>query len=279
MFEDVDESVKTKPKARRAKSKKKSTSEYSTSLDLPSNFKPYSFDELLIRPLSIKEVKAMQPILKGKVSGANLANALQGVCSIRLDQLTYGDFWFVLAWLRINTFENAPFTIKWTCPKCHQSNLTKFQLDNLTIIELPTDYKEPASITLPNGETLPMRLQRVEDQDTVEHYIKTMSGIDVVTNADLYIPSIAVSIANGKSLHEKIEMISNTDVYSAEDLSILVEFQNVFAHGLPRYLEDTCGGDDGCGFSTNHLRLDFRVHDTIPSNEYRGYIRNNIHFG
>lgn len=280
MFQDVisEESSKVKPQ-RRAKSKKLSGSEYTESLQLPSGFKPYSFNELLVRPLKIKEVKAIQPILNNSVSGITLATALQDVASVRLDQLTYGDFWYVLAWLRINTFENAPFMIKWPCPKCNQANKKALVLSELDIVELPEEYKEPARITLPNSEVLSLRLQRVEDQTIVENYVKTVFNKDSATEEDLYVPSIAITIANGKSLHDNIQMISESEKYTAEDLQILADFQNVFGHGMPRYISDKCGGTDGCGFSVERIRLYFRVYDTIPSNQYRGYIRNNIQFG
>lgn len=277
MFADVDESA---PQIVAAES---STPEmkggFTDKLELPSGFRPYGFKELYIRAMTVDEVKRMQPILKGSATGLRLADALAGCTNVRLDSLTYGDFWFVLAWLRINTFENAPFSMKWSCPECHSTNSTKLVLSELQIVELPQEYKEPATITLPNGEELPLRLQRVSDQDKVEAYAKVILNTDSPTPEELYIPSLAITIANGMDLHSNVEMLSEKGKYSAEDLTILSEFQDVYAHGLPRHISAKCGGAGGCDFSVNRLRLEFRIHDTIPANEYRRYIGNNIRFG
>jgi len=277
-FTEVDEKLAPKTKQKRPRTKKKEVDEFSCKLDLPSGFSPYDFKELYVRPLTVLEVKKLQPIINGKATGISLANAISGAASMRLDQLTFGDFWFVSAWLRLNTFPNAPFGMKWTCPKCGRANVTNLDLASLDIVELAEEYKEPATVTLPNGEKVPLRLNRVEHQDLVEDFAKALHKTDSPTEEEMFIPSLAITVANGQSLFSNVELLSS-DKYTPEDLNIIASFQDTFSHGLPRYTSATCGGEGGCDSNVNRLRLDFRIHDIVPVNGYRGYLRDNIQFG
>lgn len=259
--------------------KKSNNSDYIASLELPSGFKPYKFKELLIRPLNIDEVKKLQPMLRGIVNSISLADVLEKVSSVRLDKLTYGDFWFVMAWLRINTFKNAPYLIQWDCPSCGKSNERALDLSELDVVELPENYKEPAYLTLSNGEEVPLRLHRVEDEVKIKEYVQNMKNTKTVSEEDSFIPELAISIDNGKTLFNNVEFLEGADI-TPDDLVMIEDFQKTFAHGLPKYITGNCAEEvGGCGYKSNRLHLRFRIHETIPSSEYGRFIRNNVRFG
>ena len=245
------------------------------SIDLPSGFAPYTFKEFWVRPMDVDEVTNLQPVIaSADVDVLGIANVLQDATSVRLDKLTHGDFWFVCAWLRLNSFPNAPFQIPWTCLKCNHKNKENLRLDELEMVDLDEDYKEPANLTLPSGIEIPLRLHRVEDEQIVLGYVKALAGRRAIKKEELIIPSRAISIMNGQTLTANIELIKTLD---PEDVTILGHFQTQFAHGLPRSIKVACKEEE-CEF-TDQLLLNFRISDIIPKNGYRPYIRDHIRFG
>jgi hypothetical protein len=75
---------------------------------LPSRFIPYSsrylsdkcFDKLLIRPISINELKLISLAVTTK-DIRNLVRAVGLVISQPVEYLTVGDFFYVMMWLRV----------------------------------------------------------------------------------------------------------------------------------------------------------------------------------
>lgn len=267
------------PKPVEAVSTEVKTDEFIDSVTLPSKFKPYSnCTGLKIRPFSTEEVEKLIPIIEGS-SGLKIVDVIRPTMS-PLDpaDLTLGDFWFVLAWLRINTFKSAPVMVPWQCPKCNASNNAVYDITKLKIHELPDKYKEPATLTLPSGKKIPLRLYRGKDEDVVDDYLKVMTGKDQSTPEEKVIPMLAITITNGKSLDANINMLRDKKQFSAEDLAVIRAFQSNFQHGLPSKFSDTCANKE-CGFVNDQIHFRFQVDFLIPSDQYSGYIGNAVQFG
>jgi hypothetical protein len=81
---------------------------------LPSGFVPYDFDDLLIRPFTIRELRLVSRAAQtGQYT--NLLRAVDQCTDIDAYQLTIGDFYYVLLWLRVNSYPKTPLLVNWHC--------------------------------------------------------------------------------------------------------------------------------------------------------------------
>jgi len=90
--------------------------------NLPSNFYPYTFKELYIRPFTVQELRL--------ISKAAVLNEMQHVvravdlCITQdANDLTIGDFYYVLMWLKIHSTPKSPYVVEWHCPELVYRNI------------------------------------------------------------------------------------------------------------------------------------------------------------
>ena len=249
-------------------------------IDLPSKFLPYNEKELRIRPFKIGEVKKLNPVLN-KVSSLSIIDVVENVISpIDPKDLVLGDFWFIMAWLRVNTFKSVPITIQWICPVCKHTNSLIIDLTKLKVHELDSNYKEPVYTSLPSGKEIPLRLSRVGDELRVNKFLRTILNKEDISEEESFIPNLAITIDNGKSLDTNIKYLEALAEQNIEDLMVIQQFQQEFMCGLPSTLKDTCKGKGGkCGYESDRVRFDFHFKDLIPTGQYSGHLRNAVRFG
>lgn len=90
--------------------------------DLPTGFYYYPESRpLYIRPFSIAELFIIN---RGQTTGNidYIIRAVDLVCNVDAAKLTDGDFEFVLAWLRLNSFPSAPLQVSWECKQVNLVN-------------------------------------------------------------------------------------------------------------------------------------------------------------
>ena len=83
--------------------------------NLPSNFYPYPGEtKMYIRPFTIKELKLVSKaaILKDM---SHLIRAVDLVTTMDAGNLSVGDFYYVLMWLRIHSMPKTPYVVEWHC--------------------------------------------------------------------------------------------------------------------------------------------------------------------
>lgn len=82
--------------------------------DLPTGFRLYSFKELLARPFTLNELYIISAANRVE-SIRHVLRAVDIVTSCDINQLTDGDFAYVLAWLRKNSYPESPTNAIWNC--------------------------------------------------------------------------------------------------------------------------------------------------------------------
>lgn len=95
--------------------------------NLPSNFFPYpSFKNLLIRPLSVGELRFISKAASLD-DHSHMLRAVDLCISEPAAELSIGDYYYVLAWLRLHSMPKAPSIVNWTCTsKVYKSKETGF---------------------------------------------------------------------------------------------------------------------------------------------------------
>lgn len=83
--------------------------------NLPSNFYPYGFTKLHIRPFTVAELKLVS---KSAILDdySYMLKAVDMVITEELATITIGDFYYILMWLLIHSTPKTPHTIDWHCP-------------------------------------------------------------------------------------------------------------------------------------------------------------------
>jgi hypothetical protein len=246
------------------------------SITLPSKFKPYKEDECIIRPLKTGEVRKVEALVAGR-SELSIVDIVKDAVKLDVNKLTLGDFWYILSWLRINTYKNYPFLIEWACPNSHKNTLN-IEFSKLKIGELPDEFEEPIQLKISDTVTLPMRLPRVGDEKIVANYLKKTSIKSAPTPEDEEQASQAIQIDNGRSLYENIELLKTIeDSPDGPEAIMKIEALNIeFQHGLPRFLEDTC---KECEYHADDIHFSFRFTDLAPSRTVSKNIRSSVSFG
>ena len=251
-------------------------SKYTVSLELPSKFLPYNFNELWIRPYKIGEVKKIRATLSNEAKSHEITEIISDCMSINPKELTLGDFWYVLAWLRLNSFENTPLTVTWNCSSCSVEQDKIINLSELKIVELPDEYKEPATVTLPNGKKIPLGMYREGYEHDVKNYCKNLLGKADYPQTEEIVPDMAITILNDNTLSQNVKWLNDPEEFTPDDLRYIEAFQNEFSHGLPKIITAEC---KECEYVNKHIRLAFLIYNIIPINRSPADFRNAVEFG
>ena len=249
-------------------------------IQLPSHCQPYDFNELRARPLSTAEVKRIRISIDSQ-NYKGMYDTIGQCLSVHPKVLTLGDFWYVAAWLRINTYPSIPHRLDWECSKCGSANSKSLDLHGLQSHELSDEYREPAYINVPSGRKVQVRLYRLEDElevrDFVQEHYKGKSSAATRWMLDI-VQTISME---GKSLQDKLDYVN--EHLSPDDITYIDHFQSLFTHGLPDEVEVKCTEyredyEEVCG-TVEQIPLRFRLLDLLPSIQHTRHIRDAVVFG
>ncbi len=105
--------------------------------NLPSNFYAYEFKELWARPMTVSELMLISKAYSlGDMS--YVVRAVDRCITQTADDLTIGDFYFILMWMKIHSTPKAPYVIEWHCKGKVWKNL-----ETLDLILNDETYREP----------------------------------------------------------------------------------------------------------------------------------------
>jgi hypothetical protein len=94
-----------------------SSNKYSDIGGLPSDFIAYpelTRKKLYIRPFTIAELKLISKSIVTK-DVKHVIRAVDLVIDMPADRLTIGDFYYILMWLRLNSYPKSPLAVQWEC--------------------------------------------------------------------------------------------------------------------------------------------------------------------
>lgn len=128
--------------------------------NLPSNFYPYNFGSLYIRPFNTKHLKLLSMAVVQKDIAYQI-RAVDLAITQDVNELSIGDYFYILEWLKMYSTPKAPVVVTWSCP--HQRLIhkeTKEYISNApdslraaAVTANPDDYDlEPCSTS--NSEIL-----------------------------------------------------------------------------------------------------------------------------
>lgn len=93
--------------------------------------------QMFIRPLELADFKLLSQAIELK-RYAYLMRAVNNVISYPVEWLTIGDFYYVLAWLRIYSMPKRPYTFEWRCDMPYYRHKQTREPLNYAMDEWPT---------------------------------------------------------------------------------------------------------------------------------------------
>lgn len=220
---------------------------------LPSNYLYYTWSGLRIRPYVVNDLITMAKfhrMAKTDKIGAMevLISLVDSTISEDVNELTLGDFEYLLYWLRLNSYTKTPLTVTWTCPACRDRLLSKMR---------KTDPKAELSAKQEAELRQVQRLMKtdIEIQELTTKY-DLPEGFGIARMAD-YLPYLKVVEDNpdaeevaraamylsGGTYEERMDRLLNSmeDFEVARGLNILLS-----SHGATNRAVVVCGKGE-CG--------------------------------
>lgn len=186
-------------------------------IELPSHFLPYEHNDLLIRPLNIKDIGTLY---KATQSGSFsilvdvIGNCIKSNLDVR--DLTMGDFRYLMYWLRLNSYNSSPFEFPWVS-RYGNKNIHVVKQSNLDIIEIKmseTEYEEYTS-------SYDIRIPTIRDTEI------TMG--DDVSDEDEFLLMRAQYLREGKTPQEKVDLLQTMGI---DVLEAIRQFNEKTTHGI-----------------------------------------------
>jgi hypothetical protein len=225
--------------------------------NLPSNFYPYPGEtKMYIRPFTIKELKLVSKaaLLKDM---SHLIRAVDLVTTMDAGNLTVGDFFYVLMWLRIHSMPKTPYVVEWHCKEpilVHKTDGSRIYNDHT--FQVPKDEAnwKVDHCTAHNSEIVHMTNVEIVmlDEDNysgipqngiVEYDFPRARNIQEVQEAlndpelKLIVPA-AQWIKEGDTLAEKIAVLEReNDIQALDDAAVINE---TILHGISESTTLTC---------------------------------------
>lgn len=176
--------------------------------DLPTGFGPYrqhGFSKLYARPFVVRELSLLYAGSQS-VSGTGLSHIVRAVdmaISCDASVLTDGDFEYVMAWLRLNSYPKAPSLVTWTCKKVNIVNIKDraFQPDP-SLFLLDDDRLRVRGMKHEVCDTENNEI--VHNSDTIIHTLD--DGDIVVAYDDLDFPRVATLVELSELVEEHPEL-------------------------------------------------------------------------
>lgn len=197
--------------------------------DLPSNCFFYNFsDKLRIRQLQLADVERLI-VAATQDNEFLVADTVARCISWPVKDLTLGDYYFLLYWLRLNSYPKSPLVITWHCPACMARAKTNRGLDYDHIFDEKESmpFKRVSRVDNNGPTIIPILEQDVIDMPSEVSIPRIHHWIDYVewqkkTNPD-----------EGRALSAKYALYLQGDTF-AERLNRLVTSKSLELYELAR---------------------------------------------
>lgn len=250
----------------------KSETEPVYTVKLPSLGRLYGgIKEVEVTLFTLNDVKRLIEISKGTKS-----DSLEKLVSSKLinfsSSLSRSDYFFILYWLRVNSFKNYPIKVDYQCIKCEKVNTDQpVSGSNIDTKDIDPDYCEPVELDLPNAGKVQVRLLNLNDEKEISSVLSIIHK-DKVTPGDEWLCTLAAMIVNNQPLFSRYEKVRKD--FTSEDILTLDMFQDEFNYGVKNALKMTC---PGCQ-EVNQVNFRLSMSVLVPSMGYGGSVRSRVRF-
>lgn len=250
-------------------------------IDLPSKGQLYDGKSTLeISFLTTKDIKRLYDIQKGTRTDTIEKLIGSKILDFDVNKLTMSDFWYVVYWIRINSFDKYPLEVNWVCKNyvskdgdrvpCDTSQSSVISGSSLQIQEIDKDYKEPAILNLEGRDPINLKLVKIGDYVLAEK-LKEAQFKGKMSESDSWFLDKALLIDNGESLYSNFLMISK---FTPEEIFLLDSFEKEYNYGISNTVKVVCKSCQEVSF----IPFQLTISEFFPSMQHSGRIRDAIRF-
>lgn len=227
--------------------------------DLPSKYFFYPPNtKLSAKPMSVADVKSLS-----NMSDVNYDTIINGVLSrnvtgININQLLRADKYYLVFFLRANTFKNSGYEIAYHCNFCNKDTAYNFTVDILEIAYAKQNVK--MDIDLPESkEHLQLRYKTIDDENKYNEFKKI--NAKTIKDFDEDILDIACDVVSINdevlSLSKRYDHVINMN---PTDYAYLISYLDSISFGVKENVNAVC---NNCKEVTP-LGVSFRPEFFIP---------------
>lgn len=244
-------------------------------LHLPgAAFYPFG-DTTLIRPLNIANIKQLSLAIYNNDIGL-LERTVADCVNFDVTELYISDWWYLLWWLRLNSYKNFPMQISYTCPHCETTHTHTITTDTLQYEDIHEGFDPRHSrVRLDNYENeVRIRPPKVGDETRVRNLLKQkMVNIDSKNGQSALecMRTLAVLETETMSLDD-IYIAYRNDKFTPDDLLTIEAFVDIASYGVKNEFKLTCAT---CKEEVP-VAVDIRPLDFFPANPAATSIRERI---
>ncbi len=243
---------------------------------LPSRCIPYSFNEIEMEPFRIAQIMQLsRAVALDSIQPA--IEAMDSVLNVDVNELTDGDFYYLLAYQRLNAYSNSPLLAQWECGGTvfqEQDGLkrtfTSEQLralvdeydnaseedrehltnpDDLTVTSIPCKHQNRVEIKLDHLTTVFLEQEKLPDGLDFPR-ISTLVDTQVRSKdpAEERVAHAARWIQPGNTLEEKIDILHNQPTLALFEKAL--QANATVVHGVSQIIVLPC---EHCGQMSEHI--------------------------
>lgn len=234
--------------------------------DLPSNYRFYDPEvEILARPMTVSEVKLLASMNEENADYIISDVISRTVKGIDVSDILRADKYYILFWLRANTYKSAGYEIDFRCPHCGKDSHYDFTVSVFDVTYVKEDTKDFNEVTLPeSGTKIVLKFLRMKDEKRMKDFLSMSEKGGRVYDRDLLELAASIDSINGnkKSIRENYEFV---DALSPVDFSFIVSYLDSTVFGISNQVQATCGH---CR-EVSPVAIRFREEFFIPKFKFR----------
>lgn len=241
-----------------------------TNLDNASNVKlpgqAFYPQEVYAKPFNVLQIKSINNIIANNDSN-RLINLVGECINYDIKELYQDDFWYLLHWLRIQSYMNFPHIIPWQCPDCDHRNNSVLTNENLTYNEIPEDYKDgEMKIILDNfPDGLYIRPQKVKDDIICQNFMKKkMIKEDDLARSSIIMDLLLLTNPKNDLNLEQLYNMFVSNKFTTDDFATIQVFRDTYTWGvtdIAKFKCDKCGEEVDVEYSFSLLTFLSKNHD------------------
>lgn len=145
--------------------------------DLPSNYKLYPDGTKIIgRPLKVIEVKKLGSLTIDNYQYVINEVIRSSIKGINIDELNLNDKFYIILWLRSNTYREPGYAQKFICDACNKESTYEFDLNKLEVQYLSDSFNPIYKLS--NGDNIIWDFLRIKDEEAIKLYKDKNKDVD-----------------------------------------------------------------------------------------------------
>lgn len=233
--------------------------------DLLSGAATYDFDRLYVRQFVLEDLQLLHHGMTTRVRPhQHIIRAVQLACDRDISQLTDGDFLYVMAWLRKQSFPDFPIQATYTCNHMVYVN----EKNNIGEFDDPKEAAKRGYNLQPCGANnrvlvrqTGMKIHTLDDDDLViQHPEIDFARVNTLTDyheyidenpRDKYVADLARWVKKGNTFKAKLRYLLAQPDFKLFDA--IEQTRKKYFHGITETMQLVCG-------QCNHVR----IHESDP---------------